>query len=121
VRELCSLRYGDDEKAVAEEGVLRNVEFKKRIVTQHNYRNVVRKQQGLAYSPPSKEIRAYAEELGIPLDEPYAAREKEHDRLAVLENTVSNLSSMMQMFMAQNMKEEAGPVKAPRPQKEKDK
>jgi len=119
VRGLCTLKYGDDEAVVAEDGKRRNLEFKKKMVGQHNYRNQVRKQQGLAYTPPSMQVTSYAAELGIGMDEPYAAREKEHDRLAVLENTVSSLTKMMEMFMSRNIKEE--PEEVPKPQKEKGK
>lgn len=106
MRGLCSLEFGDVEEEVAAAGRERNLAFKRKMVGQHNYRNVVRKQQGLAYTPPTKDVRRFAEELKITLDEPYAAREKEHDRLAVLEDTVRNLTQMMTVFMSKNMVEE---------------
>ena len=118
-RGLCALEFGDDEGAAAEGGRERNLEFKKRMVMNHNQGNVARKQQGLSYRTPIKAVKEYAKELGLTLDEPYAVRDKEHDRLAVLENTVSSMAKMMEMFMSQNIKEEGGDI--PKPQKEKGK
>lgn len=84
-RGLSVLEFDSKLEEVTVDGRRRNQEFKKRMVMEHNHRNVVRKQQGLSYTEPTKKIRQYAIELGITLDEPYAVRDKEHDRLLILE------------------------------------
>jgi hypothetical protein len=118
-RGLCALEFGDDEAIASEGGRERNLEFKKRMVMNHNQGNVARKQQGLSYRTPIKVVREYAKELGLTLDEPYAVRDKEHDRLAVLENTVDNLTKMMTRFLEKSMSDEEAPAKKGGGKKEK--
>jgi hypothetical protein len=90
-RGLAVLDFDSNIEEVTTDGKARNMAFKKRMVMEHNHRNVVRKQQGLSYTEPTKILRQYAEELGITLDEPYAVRDKEHDRLVLLERENQDL------------------------------
>lgn len=95
VRGLCSLEYGDQEEEIARQGQERNRQFKKKMVMDHNHRNVVRKQQGLAYIEPTDYIRSAALELGLTLDEPYAQRDLERDRLLILEKENRDLKESL--------------------------
>jgi hypothetical protein len=127
VRGLCSLEYGDEEGAIAEAGIKRNLEFKKRLINQHNQSNISRRQQGLPYRPPTAQLRKYSEEMNIVLEEPYTPQKivgADGDRMALLEQTVANLSNMMTLFMSKMMVEEtevAAPAKSGGGKKEKDK
>lgn len=100
VRGLCSLEFGDDEQTVIAEGQRRNMEFKKQLVMRHNYRNVQRKQQGLAWTAPSATVKSYAAELNIALDEPYAEQGKSNDRVLALEAQVMELTRLLATFMS---------------------
>lgn len=99
-RGLCSLEFGDTIDEVSAAGIQRNIDFKKRMVMQHNHRNVVRKQQGLSYTEPTPYIREAAALLGIALDEPYAPRDKEQDRVKDLERQVEKLMGMVSSLLS---------------------
>ena len=122
-RGLCSLEHGDNEEEVGKDGKLRNQNFKKRMVMDHNQRNVIRKQQGLSYIEPTKKIQEYSNELGIGLDEPYAIRDKEKDRLLMLEKenqeqkkSISELTDLVRQLLDKETKpeeERRGPGRPP--------
>jgi len=80
-RGLSYLAYGSDEEAIAAAGRERNRDFKHRMVTDFNVRNENRKNMGLGYHVPTKELKRYAEELELELMEPYAPRDKERSEL----------------------------------------
>lgn len=105
VRGLTVLDYGCDEDALKKDALDRNREFKKKMVVDFNQRNENRKQQGMAYFPPTRDIKAYALELGLGLVEPYNVRDDERaayaslkeendllkDRLGKMEGMISKL------------------------------
>ncbi len=75
-RGLTFLKHGDDEEEVAKRARQANYEFKRKQVTEYNTRNEQRRHMGLGFIMPSKQIRAYAEELGLQLMEPFQTKEK---------------------------------------------
>lgn len=99
-RGLCYLAYGADEKQIGEDGKKRNKEFKKRMVTDFNFRNENRKTTGLNYLIPSPTLMKYAEELNLELFEPYAARDAEKDKLSAQEVELSDMRKQMAALMA---------------------
>ena len=99
-RGLCSLEFGDEEEVIGADGIQRNLEFRKRMVMQHNHRNVVRKQQGLSYMEPSEYIKQAALDLAIDLDQPYAPKDKEQSRIHDLEGQISTLTSLVNKLLA---------------------
>ena len=92
-RGLCSLEFGDDEAVVKEQGMARNKAFRTRMVGEHNHRNLQRKQVGLAYLEPTSYIVEAAKDLGLELDQPYAQRDAEKDRLLILEKENRDLKA----------------------------
>ena len=76
-RGLCQLIFGDDEKAIGDEGRDRNLEFKKAQVIRYNTQNEQRKMSGMGYLPPTEEVKRYAFELGIQLLQPYSLKDAE--------------------------------------------
>ena len=123
-RGLTTLDYGDegetkDKKASA--GKKRNLEFKKKMVIQFNAQNQMGEQRNLPYLPPTKELIAYADELGIKLVQTYTlpdadakkigkltrdGQEKdkrleiESKKVIVLEEKVDKLTKQIGDFMA---------------------
>lgn len=88
-RGLSILEFSEDPdylKKVTADGIRRNMAFKKNMVMRHNERNAQRKTAGQSFLEPSPHILRYAKELGIALDEPFASRDKENERMAVLEH-----------------------------------
>ncbi len=81
-RGLTSLSYGADETTIGEEAKKRNVDFKTKQIVEYNQRNEGRKQMGMGYLPPTKEITKYAIELGLKLLEPYQVRDEERAGIA---------------------------------------
>lgn len=101
-RGLCVLEFSEDPDylpKVKEDGIKRNLAFKRKMVMDHNHRNVLRKQQGQSYIEPTPEIRRYAEELGLTLDEPYALKDKENERLIILEHENRQLKEKLDDLM----------------------
>jgi hypothetical protein len=63
---------------------------------------------------PTTHIRKYAAELGLTLDEPYANRDKENERMAVLESenkslkgSINDLMDQVKQLVAMQTKPEA--------------
>jgi chromosome segregation ATPase len=91
-RGLIPLEYGDEgevERRKAEGGRRRNLEFKKKQVVRYNQMNEARSNQKLPYVEPTKEIKLYAEELGIGLLEPYKFQDDQAERMATLREEVT--------------------------------
>ncbi len=106
-RGLCQLTYGCDEEKIRKDGVERNREFKKRHVVTYNQRNENRKQMGLPYQPPTKEVRQYAIDLGLELLEPFAVRDTEREAISAekrkneeLQQKVDTLTQQIQDLMS---------------------
>lgn len=95
IRGLTSLEFGDDEDKIAADAKGRNDDFKRKMVMDYNVRNAQRKQQGMAYLIPTKEVKNYSSELGLALDEPYAVRDLENERMAVLKKENDELRGMV--------------------------
>jgi hypothetical protein len=96
-RGLCILEFSEDPnylKNVKADGIRRNMAFKKNMVVKHNERNATRKQAGQSYLEPTSHVIKYAEELGIALDQPFAHRDKENERMAVLEYELAEQKKM---------------------------
>lgn len=71
-RGLVALEWGDDEDVKAKEGAKRNKEFKQKQVSRYNYINEQRRTKGLEWLMPEPHLKAYAEELGIKLMQPWS-------------------------------------------------
>lgn len=76
-RGLTYLKYGDNEEDIGSKAREVNESFKKRQVEIYNVGNEQRKMMNLGYTPPTKQIKQYALELGIKLLEPYSVRDEE--------------------------------------------
>jgi len=86
-RGLVTLEYGDEgagEDRKAEEGIARNKAFKRKQVMDFNQNNQVRAQTKSPYLSPSKQLQAYAKELGIGLEEPYKIPDRDNEEIAAL-------------------------------------
>jgi hypothetical protein len=96
-RGLCVLEFSEDPdymKKVTADGIKRNMAFKKNMVIKHNERNLIRKQAGQSYLEPTQHVIKYAAELEIGLDQPFAHRDKENERMAVLEHELTEQKKM---------------------------
>jgi len=69
---LVSLTWGDDEEQKGKEGIARNLEFKQKQIARYNYMNEQRRAKGLEWIVPTKEVKAYADELKIKLMQPWS-------------------------------------------------
>ena len=119
VRGLTPLKYGDEpnEKKLGDDGIARNMEFKKRQITLYNQQNENRKHMNLGYQPPSEILKRYAIELGLKLLEPFTVRDEERaaiskssieneelkQKLAVQEKEMAELKDMMKQFMSREI------------------
>src|SRR5574343_69684 len=107
-RGLSALHYGCDEEKIKEDGIKRNMDFKKRMVVNYNQTNENRKHQNLGYHPPTEEIQKYAIELGLKLFEPYSVRDAEREAISQtsienekLKNEVAELKEMVKQLLEQ--------------------
>jgi len=112
-RGLCYLQYGADEEKIAAEGKRRNENFKRKHVTDFNIRNENRKNMNLGYLPPAEKTRQYAQELGIELIEPYAAKDKDREKMQTQEAEIKELRQKLDMLLEklttmENKPEESG-------------
>jgi len=106
-RGLMKLEFGDDDakvKKIAEAGIELNREFKTRQITSYNHNNEFNKQNGHPYLEPSKQIKAYAEELGYELFAPYTPDTAKEARIAALLTEKGE--------MAGQIEDQAGQIKA---------
>jgi hypothetical protein len=99
-RGLVRLIFGADEEKVAEQGREKNLEWKQRTVAKFNEVNANRKSQGLGSHIPSAQVRAYASELKVELDEPYAPRDEEKVKIQSQEATIASLQATLASLMA---------------------
>lgn len=127
-RGLTSLTYGCDEKQVGEDAVRRNIEFKRKMMTDYNQNNMARSKGGLSYLNPGPDIKKYALELGLHLDEPYTMKDPEREaiskstvenealrlKLAAQETEMAELRTMMKQIM-ENQNASDGAAKPDRP------
>jgi hypothetical protein len=109
VRGLTSLKYGDEknEDRIRKDAIARNIDFKKRQVTNYNQQNENRKHMNLGFLPPSDLIKKYASELNLKLLEPYSVRDEERAGISdakreneQLRGEVNELREMMKQFLA---------------------
>lgn len=125
VRGLTVLDYGCDEDAIGRDAIERNRDFKRKQVIEYNQRNETRKQTNMAYLAPTKEVKAYAIELGMGLLEPFTPRDAEREGMAkladenkALEKTLSDLTAKMnalaQAVMNQGKDKEDPNMKVPK-------
>lgn len=123
-RGLTFLKYGDNEEEVGERARQINHDFKVRQVTVYNMGNEQRKQMNLGYTPPSKQIKSYALELGIKLLEPFSVRDEERAGISEakrenesLRKELEEMKALMREFMAAQkepvMDETKGEVETP--------
>lgn len=95
-RGLLTLDYGDEgdkEKIKAEIGRRRNFEFKRKQVIRFNQENEKRMDQKLGYQEPTKQIAAYADEIGIALVQPYKAPDETTTKIADLTKEREDLAA----------------------------
>jgi hypothetical protein len=115
-RGLIPLDYGDEgdvfEKKVRA-ALEKNKAFKEKAVSTYNQTNLFRKHQNLEYMQPPKHVKAYAEELGLKLIQPYMPEDTETPRMRELESEnkskdkqisdmqsqINELSNMLQRFI----------------------
>jgi hypothetical protein len=120
-RGLCRLDFGDDEAKVAKEGLIRNYEFRKRMVMKHNQTNMARAQLGMTYLPPGDIVKQYARELNLVLDEPFTvqannARTERDAENESLRERLAALTAQVEALMAASASASAS---APKPKKER--
>ena len=113
-RGLTSLEYECDEKQVEADAIQRNKDFKTRQVIEFNQRNESRKQTNFPYLSPTKEVKAYAIELGMGLYEPFTPRDPEREGMAILraensqlKNTLDDVLKKMDVLAKMVMKKQA--------------
>jgi len=111
---LCVLSYGDNEHEIAEQGIARNLKFKKAQILTYNQANEARKAQGMSYLEPPEAVKEYSIELGIKLNEPYTMMEAEQNALsktnrenAELRSQVNDLTDKLNQLLSRfNSQEE---------------
>lgn len=114
-RGLCRLEYGDDEKKVTAQGLSRNQGFKTKMVMKYNQMSMARHQTGREYIPPTDNVRQYAGELGIKLEQPFVTQANENvlelssikKENAELKKQMATMMAKMEEFMANTVVEEA--------------
>ncbi|HUS89593.1 MAG TPA: hypothetical protein VMW91_09550 [Desulfosporosinus sp.] len=90
-RGLTSLDYGDEgevKKKKAEDGIRRNLEFKKIQISRYNRDNEARKARQLEYVDPPKHIKDYAKEVGVGLIQPYEIADIKNEEISQLRKDV---------------------------------
>jgi len=88
-RGLVTLEYGDEgagEDRKRQEGIERNLAFKRKQVHDFNMLNQQRFQGKLPYLTPPLHIREYSKELGIGISEPYKIEDETAKEIAALKN-----------------------------------
>ena len=122
VRGLSKLEFSEDPdylSKVKADAIRRNMAFKENMVIRHNQRNAQRKQAGQSYLEPTPHVLKYAAELEIALDQPFANRDKENERMAVLEYELKEQKRMNADLMEKlNLILAAQTTAPPKPKKE---
>ena len=108
-RGLMTLEFGDENRIEEKraQGVERNLAFKKRQVQRHNQQNEAQKRGGRPWLEPPAHIKAYADELGLELVEPYSERADERGMVQSLiaqNQQFQNQMAAMQTQMADLLK-----------------
>jgi len=100
-RGLMSLEFGDEIEPKRQQGIERNLEFKKRQVQRHNQQNEAQKRAGRPWIPPPEHIKAYAKELGLELIEPYSEKADERGMVQVLISQNQQQQAQMAQLQSQ--------------------
>jgi hypothetical protein len=101
-RGLCRLKFGDHDKIaeIGAEGVARANAFKVKQVMNHNQLNLARMQVGLSYIQPTPEVKRFAAELGLELDQPASVRRNESiAEIRELQEENNDLQKQMKKLM----------------------
>jgi len=101
-RGLTSLEYGDErdsgkikkEKAAA--GVKRNFDFKRKQVIDFNQLNISNQDKKIEYLRPAKHLKAYADEVGIKLIQPYTSPDEGQEKIGTLTNELKKKDTLIQ-------------------------
>jgi len=89
-RGLTTLEYGDDrddgakKKEKAESGRQRNKDFKRKQIINFNQINHENKIGSRNYMPPTPQLKDYAAEIGIKLEQPYAPPDEGSEKISKL-------------------------------------
>lgn len=101
-RGLVLIIPGADKEKILESGRKRNMEFKRRQVTEFNIRNENRRHMKMGSLTPSERLKEYAAELGLKLEDSYAQVDQgivnaksQEDKIASLESTIANLTQLV--------------------------
>jgi len=100
-RGLTTLEYGDDrdsgakKKTKAESGRERNKAFKRKQVIDFNQLNIANKMGNRDYLQPSQQLKDYADEIGIKLEQPYAPPDEGREKLSGLMDKVRKKDTMI--------------------------
>lgn len=100
-RGLTTLEYGDDrddgakKKAKAKSGRERNKDFKRKQLINFNELNMTNKQRKVPYLYPDKNLKAYADELGINLEQPYSAPDEGREKVSGLMEEVEKKDTLI--------------------------
>jgi hypothetical protein len=107
-RGMVSLEYGDEkrEDEIGAKGRDINRQFKIKQIETYNQTNEARKMQGASFLTPPPQVRKYAEELGIALNQPYVVKDKDREAMSALEKEnnelkerLSKMEGMMQQIL----------------------
>jgi len=90
-RGLTTLIYGDEgdkKEKKAKSGVERNKVFKRKQVVDFNQLNLSNKHSNKDYLYPGKQLKEYADEIGIKLEEPYSVPDEGREKVSALMDEV---------------------------------
>lgn len=97
-RGLTSLDYGDEgdaKKRKAEDGIRRNIEFKRMQIARYNRDNEARKARHLEYVSPPSFITEWSKELGVGLIAPYEVSDVKNEEIAKLREETAKKDSQI--------------------------
>ena len=100
-RGLTTLEYGDDrddgakKKTKAESGRQRNKDFKRKQVISFNELNAANKDRKIPYLHPTKQLKEYANELGLELIQPYSAPDEGTAKISGLMEEVQKKDTLI--------------------------
>lgn len=91
-RGLVTLEYGDEgegEEKKKQQGIERNMAFKRKQVIDFNTMNEQRFQSRLAYLTPTKQVQEYAKEIGVELRQPYNVESEASKEMAEMKKQLA--------------------------------
>lgn len=97
-RGLSVLEYGDSDekkKEKAESGRQRNRDFKRKQVISFNELNAANKGRKIPYLHPTKQLKEYADELGLELIQPYSAPDAGREKISGLMDEVEKKDTLI--------------------------